>query len=252
MEISDQYFYDRIARQFGSYKTKADYYNHFYNENPEHIFFEQLVSQGGKNISALDVGCADGRYTLKVAPHFKDILAVDISTEMLLLATQLQKEQKIENVCFQKTDITLLPVRNHSFDVVYCRRGPVHYSCIFRLLKANGHWLELSIGEQDVKELKVVFAKGQNFGHWDKPYLESKRKQLEDNGFQPLFLKEYFYSSFYRDVKSLSLFLEGVPIFKDYDPSKDEGALLQYATKMGTERGIELKRHCLVITAQKC
>ena len=251
MDIPDEQFYNKVAKKFGGYKSEAIHESNFSNGNPEEIFLEQLIKYSGRDMIALDIGCADGRFTLKVSPNFKQIIAIDVSEQMLDAAKQLQAEQKISNVIFQKIDAAETPFKNEYFDVVYSRRGPTPYREIHRILKKSGCFAEISIGEKDAKELKEVFGRGQNFGDWDKSVLASKKTELETLGLKPIFVKEFFYSEYYSGIDSLSLWLESVPIFKDFDPTKDKKLLSKYVERMNTQEGVELKRHRVVIVARK-
>jgi len=113
MDISDQKFYNRVAKKFGGYRTGAIHKSKFPGRDPEEIFLEQLIKYSGKDKKALDVGCADGRFTLKVAEKFHKVFAVDISSEMLAKAKRFQEERKIFNVIFQKADAEKLPFQNN-------------------------------------------------------------------------------------------------------------------------------------------
>lgn len=251
MDIPDEQFYNKVATKFGGYKSSVIPTKKFFNGDPEKIFLEQLFNCAGNEKIALDIGCADGRFTLKVSPNFRQIIAIDVSRQMLDAARQLQAEQKISNVLFQTTDAERTPFNNEYFDVVYSRRGPTPYQEIHRVLKKSGCFVEIGIGEKDAKELKEVFGRGQNFGGWNKSTLASKKAELEILGFKEAFSKEFFYSEYFPDIDDFSLWLESVPIFKDFDPNKDKKFLSGYVEKMKTQKGIELKRHRVVIVANK-
>ena len=251
MHISDQKFYDKVAKKFGGYKSEAIHKNHFPDGNPEEIFLEQLVKYSDKDKTVLDIGCADGRFTLKVAEKFHKTFGIDISSEMLARAKQFQEEQKISNATFQKAEAEKLPFQDKYFDLVYSRRGPSPYTEISRVIKSSGYYLEICIGEKDGKELKEVFGRGQGFGEWDISVAKTKTDSLKTGGFKIVFVHDYFYSEIYPDMKSLNLFLQSVPIFKDFDLEKDKEYLLRYSEKFSVSRGIELKRHRVVIVAEK-
>jgi len=251
MDIPDKQFYNKVATKFGGYKSGVICTKKFFDEDPEKIFSEQLLNCAGNDKIALDIGCADGRFTLKMSSNFKQIVAIDVSEQMLNAAKQLQAEQKISNVLFQITDAEKTPFDDEYFDVIYSRRGPTPYQEIHRVLKKSGCFVEISIGEKDAKELKEVFGRGQNFGDWDKSVFVSKRAELETLGCKLVFAKEFFYSEYYSDIDNFSLWLESVPIFKDFDPTKDRKFLSEYVGKMKTQEGIELKRHRVVIVAHK-
>ncbi|MBI5793535.1 class I SAM-dependent methyltransferase [Candidatus Uhrbacteria bacterium] len=251
MSISDQKFYDKVAKKFGGYKSEAIHENHFPSGDPEEIFLEQLFKYSDKVKTVLDIGCADGRFTLKVAEKFHKIFAIDISSEMLAKAKQFQEEQKISNVNFQKAEAEKLPFQDKYFDLIYSRRGPSPYIEISRVIKSSGYYLEICIGEKDGKELKKVFGRGQGFGEWDISVAKTKTNSLEAEGFKIVFVHDYFYSEIYPDMENLNLFLQSVPIFKDFDQGKDKENLRSYSEKFSIPNGIELKRHRIVIVAEK-
>ena len=251
MNISDQKFYDKVAKKLGGYKSKAIYQSNFPNGNPEEIFLEELTKYSGEDKVALDIGCADGRFTLRVAEKFHRIFGIDISSEMLAKGKQLQEERKVSNVIFQEANAEELPFQDKYFDLIYNRRGPSPYTEISSVIKQAGYYLEICIGEKDAKELKEIFGRGQGFDEWDNPVSKTKNDNLNTYGFKTIFVQDYFYSEIYPDIENLDLFLQGVPIFKDFDSAKDKDSLLSYAKEMRAARGIELRRHRVVIVARK-
>lgn len=251
MHISDQKFYDKVAKRFGGYKSEAIYQSNFTSGNPEEIFLEELTKQSGKDKVALDIGCADGRFTLQVAKKFHKIFGIDISSEMLAKAEQLKEELKVSNVTFQEVNAEKLPFQDKYFDLIYSRRGPSPYTEISRVIKQAGYYLEICIGEKDAKELKEIFGRGQGFNEWHNPVSKTKADNLNTYGFSTIFIEDYFYSEIYPDLENLDLFLQGVPIFKDFHSEKDRDSLFSYAKKMSGAGGIELRRHRVVIVARK-
>lgn len=244
-------FYGKVAKKFGVYHTPHKYITEYLKGNPEKVFKEKLLELSGKGKIALDVGCADGRFTLSIAHHFQKIIAIDLSAEMLKIAKQFQKENGIKNVSFEKQDASRFRYKNGYFDVIYNRRGPSFYKEFFRVLKHNGYYIEIGIGEKDTMELKIVFGRGQNFGQWDMSRLETVKKELKSLGFGILYVENFFYNEFYPSYGDLKLFLQGVPIFEDYDPEEDRENLEKYVKKFQSEKGIKLPRHRIVIMARK-
>ncbi|GAB3028985.1 class I SAM-dependent methyltransferase [Bowmanella dokdonensis] len=53
----------------------------------------------------LELGCGTGSTALLHAPHVKDILATDISEEMLAIARQKARDQGIDNIRFEKAEV---------------------------------------------------------------------------------------------------------------------------------------------------
>lgn len=66
-----------------------------------------------------------------------------------------------------------------------------------------------------------------------------------------MYTKGFSYDEYYPSYSDLDLFLQGVPIFENYDSEKDKVYLEQYITAHSTERGILLQRHRVVIVAHK-
>jgi len=244
-------FYDRIAKKFGGYRSQAKNSDEFPDGNPEATFKQHLVELSGKDKTALDVGCADGRFTLSVADHFKRIVAIDISKGMLKAAKKFQQKSGIANVTFFERDLHSLSDDTGAFDVVYCRRGPTDYPLFHIVLKPGGFYLEIGIGEKDAQALKEVFGRGQNFGNWNESTLEKDKAILKALGFEFLYSRDFFYNEYYPTYEDIDLFLQGVPIFEDYDPVKDKAFMEAYTRPHSSDKGIRLERHRIVIVARK-
>jgi ubiquinone/menaquinone biosynthesis C-methylase UbiE len=244
-------FYDKVAKKFGRYHTGSKYITEYPQENPKKVFKTKLLELSGKNEVALDIGCADGRFTLSIASHFKKIIAIDLSEGMLKAARKLQKQKRVSNVSFEKQNVSKTSYKNNSFDLIYSRRGPTPFSEAFRLLKPGGYFIQIGIGEQDCREVKEVFGRGQGFGQWDTPIIKIIKLKTRAIGFQTPFAREYFYNEYYFSYQDLDLFLQGVPIFEDFDSEKDKKLLEKYVNKFKTKKGIKFSRHRVVTIYQK-
>ena len=244
-------FYDKVAKKFGGYHTPSRHTTEYPNDDPEKIFKEKLLELSSKDKKALDVGCADGRFTFSVAPYFKKIIAIDVSEEMLKSAKKLQEKQKVTNVSFEKQDAFHTTYDDSSFDLIYNRRGPDNYAESYRLLKRGCFLVQIDIGEKDCQEIKEIFGRGQGFGKWNTSKLEKDRKALTKVGFKMIYAQDFFYTEYYPTYEDLDLFLQGVPIFEDFDSEKDKRLLGVYVARFKTEKGIKFPRHRVVILAQK-
>lgn len=244
-------FYDKVAKKFGSYHTSDKHITEYSNGDPEKVFKGKLLELAGKDKIALDVGCADGRFALSVSPYFKKIVAIDLSKEMLKSAKKLKIEKKINNVFFEEQDAFATTFEDISFDIVYTRRGPSNYKEALRLLKQKGYFVEINIGGKDCQEIKEVFGRGQNFGEWNNSRIGKDKEELKSLRFEMIFAEEYFYNEYYASYEDLDLFLQGVPIFEDFDSEKDKINLTKYVSKFQTNKGIKLPRHRIVLVAQK-
>jgi SAM-dependent methyltransferase len=248
-------FYDKVAKKFGGYGYgdghKPIYKKEYPADDPEKIFKEKLVDIADKNKIALDIGCADGKFTVSVAPLFKKVFGIDTSKANLDLALANIKDDKSKNVEYSLQDASKTSFKKSFFDLAYCRRGPSFYEEYHRVLKAKGHYLEIGIGEKDVIELKKIFGRGQGFKKWNKPTLSEDLKILKDLGFKEIFAENYNYFEYYQSYDEIELFLQQVPIFEDFDTEKDKIYLERYVRKFTSDKGIQLSRHRLVLLAQK-
>jgi SAM-dependent methyltransferase len=244
-------FYNKVASKFGRYHTAAKYEKIFSNGVPEADFLKYLLSYGNSEADVLDVGCADGRFSTRVAPNFKTLTAVDYSKSMIRSAKELQKEAKIPNLIFEEHDASKLPYAAESFDLIYSRRGPDFYQEFWRLLSNKGYFVAIGIGELDARDIKEVFGRGQGYGDEGISQSGLMASDLKEHGFSVVSSKDYQYYEVYPTRDDLDLFLQGVPIFEDYVPVADAELLDEYILSNTVSGGIKLPRHRFVLVAQK-
>ena len=248
-------FYDKVAQKFGGYgygnDTKPQYKSEYPAGDPEKIFKEKLLELSSKDKVALDIGCADGKFTLSIASYFKKVYGIDNSRKNLDIANSHRADKRSENVEYSFQNANHTSFKDYFFDLAYCRRGPSCYKEYYRILKTEGHYLEIGIGEMDTIELKKIFGRGQNYGKWDKSKLDENLKELRGLGFKVVFAENFHYFEYYPTYEELDLFLQGVPIFEDFDSEKDKEALQKYVEKFSTDKGIMLSRHRLVMVVQR-
>lgn len=246
-------FYDKIAKKFGGYGygTGSRYEKEYPAGDPEKIFKEKLLELSSKDKIALDIGCADGKFTLSIAPHFRKVYGIDTSKVNLEIAESHRDDKRSQNVKYFLQDASHTSFRDSFFDLAYCRRGPSYYEEYHRILKAGGYYLEIGIGEKDTMELQKTFGRGQGYGKWDKSRLDKDLKELKSFGFENIFAKNYYAFEYYPSYEELDFFLQSVPIFEDYDSEKDKAKLRQYVSQNTTPKRIILPRHRLVLIAKK-
>ncbi|HUD44041.1 MAG TPA: class I SAM-dependent methyltransferase, partial [Patescibacteria group bacterium] len=230
---------------------KAIYKSVYPAGDPEKIFKDKLLSLSSKDKVALDIGCADGKFTLFVAPYFKKVFGIDTSKVNLDIAKSHSDDERSKNVEYFLQDASHTSFKNSFFDLAYCRRGPGYYTEYKRILKTSGFYLEIGIGEMDTIELKKIFGRGQNYGKWDTSTLNRNVEELQTLGFEVIFAENFHYFEYYPSYEEFDLFLQGVPIFEDFDSEKDKSALQEYVKNFSTNKGVQLSRHRLVMVAQK-
>jgi ubiquinone/menaquinone biosynthesis C-methylase UbiE len=76
---------------------------------------------------ALDIATGGGHTALAIAPRVRDVVASDLTTEMLAAAERFIHGQGVKNVTFREADAMALPFGDSEFDLVTCRIAPHHF-----------------------------------------------------------------------------------------------------------------------------
>jgi SAM-dependent methyltransferase len=80
----------------------------------------------------LDIGTGAGHTALAVAPHVAEVVAQDLTPEMLDRARALAARRGAVNVRFVEGDVHHLDFSDGAFDLVTCRRAAHHFADIER------------------------------------------------------------------------------------------------------------------------
>lgn len=93
----------------------------------------------------LDIATGAGFTAFTLAPKVADVVATDLTPEMVAKASELAQEQSLENVTFSVAAAESLPFATSSFDLVTCRLAPHHFqdvprflSEVYRVLRKDG------------------------------------------------------------------------------------------------------------------
>lgn len=96
----------------------------------------------------LDAGCGAGHTAIKVAPHSGQVVAFDLSAQMLAQVESLAAERGLTNVQTRQGDVENLPFEDATFDIVTSRLSAHHWpnpgralSEIARVLKPGGRFI---------------------------------------------------------------------------------------------------------------
>ncbi|MGH2523094.1 MAG: methyltransferase domain-containing protein [Anaerolineales bacterium] len=76
---------------------------------------------------ALDIATGGGHTALAFAPHVREVVATDLTAEMLAAAEAFSQGKGVANVSFREADATALPFADGEFDLVTCRLAPHHF-----------------------------------------------------------------------------------------------------------------------------
>ncbi|MFE9094250.1 class I SAM-dependent methyltransferase [Streptomyces sp. NPDC007264] len=248
----DAEFYSRVAERFGGYFSDARSTDVFPDGRPDAVFDELVTALGASHARLLDVGCADGRRVLRTAPAYGAVTGMDLSPSMLECAERYRAEAGLSHVAFELRDAARTGLPDGYVDVVTSRRGPLFAREFARVLRPGGAVVYMGIGEQDARELKETFGRGQDFGSWNgRPLSEEVAQELSDAGLAVTGSQEFRFEEFYHSAGDLDTFLQQVPILDDYDPAADKEAFDRYAAAVTVEQGVRLSRHWFIVQAQK-
>lgn len=244
-------FWNRVGSKIGYDHSHIKYSNT--TETGENKF-KEIILERSRDSEILDIGCADGAFTLKISPHARRITGIDNSVEMIKKAQENKKSSKIENVVFELMDVNDMKFDDNNFDVVFSRRGPATSSKktlseSYRVLKHGGFFAEITIGETDCHDISKIFGRGQMMK--TKGHISSlKRKMMNNTGFVKTDVKEFFYQEKYATLQDLIMLLETTPIIPDFDTNKDSTSIEKIRKLLG-EKDIEIRRHRVVISGEK-
>ena len=203
----------------------------------------------------LDIGCGSGKFTLKIAKKAKQVTGIDISTIGLAQARMNMIKTGLRNADFRLADASRLPGSAKSFDVVYSRRGPGSetvrtISEAYRVLRKNGIFMQIEIGERDKQNLARIFGRGQML-HVKGQVSGIKRKMLERVGFRKVVTRDYVGTEVFCGMTDLMVRLQSAPIIPAFDPRKARIKLRKVQKECMTHRGIETPVHRVVLVAHK-
>jgi ubiquinone/menaquinone biosynthesis C-methylase UbiE len=91
----------------------------------------------------LDVATGGGHTALKFAPRVSQVIATDITPEMLRAAEAHIRSKGMENVSLEPADAENLPFETGSFDLVTCRIAPHHFPNCHRFVCEAARVLKL-------------------------------------------------------------------------------------------------------------
>jgi ubiquinone/menaquinone biosynthesis C-methylase UbiE len=85
------------------------------------------IVRGHGTARALDLGCGGGHVSFHVAPHVQEVIAYDLSEEMLAAVRQAAKDRGLSNIVTRQGAVERLPFEDASFDFVLSRFSAHHW-----------------------------------------------------------------------------------------------------------------------------
>ncbi len=113
---------------------------------------------------ALDIATGTGHTAFALAPHVREVIATDITVEMLIEGRKLKADRSIRNIDFRLADAHDLPFDDQTFDIVTCRRSAHHFIDVNkaiaemkRVLKVGGRLVidDRSVAEDDFVDMTM-------------------------------------------------------------------------------------------------
>ncbi|HVO13615.1 MAG TPA: methyltransferase domain-containing protein [Alphaproteobacteria bacterium] len=80
-----------------------------------------------RDARVLDLGCGGGHVTFAVAPHVREVVAYDLSPEMLAVVARTARERGLGTVATAPGVVETLPFADGSFDIVLSRYSAHHW-----------------------------------------------------------------------------------------------------------------------------
>ncbi len=110
------------------------------------------LTKGHNTSTVLDLGCGGGHVSYAVAPHAQEVVACDISNDMLCAVAAEAERRGFRNVKTVESPAERLPFSEHSFDFVFCRLSAHHWRDVLsglketrRVLKPDGRAVFIDI-----------------------------------------------------------------------------------------------------------
>lgn len=141
----DQKFFESRACFF-----EKDYYKHIADAVLGAVCSKTKETSPEETV-VVDAGCGEGYYADIIAREFPEmpVLAFDIATDAIKVACK-----KEGNVRWFVSDITDIPLKDESVDVILDVFTPANYDEFNRILKPNGIVVKVIPGEHHVGELR--------------------------------------------------------------------------------------------------
>ncbi len=119
----------RFGARAGSYVTSTTH--------AQGVDLDRLpeIAQPEPEWTVLDVATGGGHTALKFAPHVAQVVATDLTPEMLDAAREFIAGQGVDNVEFKLADAEDLPFDAETFELVTCRLAPHHFPDAARFVR---------------------------------------------------------------------------------------------------------------------
>ena len=185
----DKKFKNRIREQFG--RTAAAYVEATHFSEGQDLQEAARLLQPTLEDNMLDVACGGGHMALYFAPKVRQVVASDLTMQMLKKAQEhIAEEGLVDNVIFREADAEDLPFPAGSFTLLTCRIASHHFSDVpralrefHRVLRRGGRMViidTLMPADPDIAEFFQTMEKMRNPTHVSAYSEEDWRQMIED------------------------------------------------------------------------
>ncbi|MEW7313721.1 methyltransferase domain-containing protein [Buttiauxella gaviniae] len=131
--MTTQSHHDKVDQQFGS-QARA------YLTSAVHASGRDLERLSARladfsDARLLDMGCGAGHASFIAAAQVKNVVAYDLSEQMLAVVNDAAKTREISNITTQQGYAEILPFENDAFDVVISRYSAHHWHDVGKALR---------------------------------------------------------------------------------------------------------------------
>ena len=104
-----------------------DYLTSAVHSSGEDLDLIEASVRGRAKARALDLGCGGGHVSYRVSPHIAEVVAVDLSAQMLDTVTRAAAERGLKNITTRQSAAEDLPFEAGEFDFVLSRFSAHHW-----------------------------------------------------------------------------------------------------------------------------
>jgi len=125
---------ERVIQQFG--KNASHYVTSQFHAKGEDLRkLVEIIAEENPTGELLDIATGGGHVANALAPYFKQVVALDLTPEMLEKAKGFIESNGIKNAAFVQGDAENLPFPNDSVGTVTCRIAAHHFSDVRKFVK---------------------------------------------------------------------------------------------------------------------
>lgn len=122
-----------IASQYG--ERANDYVSSLvHSKGADLDFIERQVMNKGYN-RVLDLGCGGGHVSYRIAPHVREVVACDVTKQMLDSVRKEAENRDLPNIQTIHASAEKLPFEDKYFDAAVCRFTTHHWSDVMAALR---------------------------------------------------------------------------------------------------------------------